>query len=159
MKATDELNIDDFCHDVGKILTVLHKVFPRPIILSVDDICGPEETDEFGIHSNRYLACFSTMLWLAEEGYIRFAETLRNEGIDQAVLSARCFAHLTRPRSDQLQTLDDNDENQKHLPESIRLAQTSVVAQLRQSIGARSSTSTRHTVLALIDAMLGNRLS
>lgn len=156
MKAADELNIDDFCHDVGKILTLLHQVFPRPIILSVDDICGPEETDEFGIHSNRYLACFSTMLWLAEEGYLRFAETLRNEGIDQAVLSARCFAHLTRPRTEQLQPINDNEDDPNRLPESIRLAQTSVVAQLRQALGARSSTATRHIVLALIDAMLGN---
>lgn len=149
----DELNIDDFCHDVGKILTLLHQVFPRPIILSADDICGPEETDEFGIHSNRYLACFSTMLWLAEEGYLRYAETLRNEGIDQAVLSGRCFAHLTRPRPHQL--ADTGSTDNASLPESIRLAQSSVIAELRNSLRARSSSDTRRCVLALIDAMLG----
>ena len=149
---TDDLNIDDFCQDVGRILATLHQVFPRPIILSVDDICGPEETDEFGIHSNRYLACFSTMLWLAEEGYLRYVETLRNEGIDQAVLSARCFAHLTRPRADRL--ADADTPEQQALPESIRLAQTSVVAHLRKSIAERSSTDIRHCVLGLIDEML-----
>lgn len=149
---TDELNIDDFCHDVGKILALLHQVFPRPIILSADDICGAEETDEFGIHSNRYLACFATMLWLAEEGYLRYAETLRNEGIDQVVLSGRCFAHLTRPRPEQVVA---NSDDGGALPESIALAQSSVVAELRRALSARSSADIRRCVLALIDAMLG----
>jgi hypothetical protein len=52
-------------------------------------------TDEFGVPGPRYLACFGTLLWLAEEGYLRYDEAIRMDGIDQAVLTARCFSVLT----------------------------------------------------------------
>jgi len=93
----NSINIDEFFADAAKILTSLQRSFPTPIILQVDDICGAEDTDEFGMHSARYLACFAAMMWLAEEGYLRFNETVRSEAIDEAVLSARCFVLLTQP--------------------------------------------------------------
>lgn len=37
------------------------------------------------------------MLWLAEEGFIRSDDTIRQEAIDQAVLTGRCFADLLKP--------------------------------------------------------------
>lgn len=82
-----DLHIDDFCRDTARILVRLYSQFPRPQLLFVDEICGSAETDEFGMPGSRHLACFSTLLWLGDEGYLRYTETLRQEGLDQAVLS------------------------------------------------------------------------
>ena len=45
------INTDEFFADAASILTVLQSAFPTPVILQVDDICGTEETDEFGMHA------------------------------------------------------------------------------------------------------------
>jgi len=42
----NSINIDEFFADAAQILIRLQRSFPQPIILQVDDICGPEETDE-----------------------------------------------------------------------------------------------------------------
>ena len=71
----NSINIDEFFADSAKILTRLQRAFPQPIILQVDDICGAEETDEFGMHSARYLACFAAMP--VSYTHLRAHETLR----------------------------------------------------------------------------------
>ena len=59
-------NIDDFYKDVAIIFLRLYATFPRKTILYVDEVCGADEPDEFGLHSERFLSGFSAMVWLAE---------------------------------------------------------------------------------------------
>jgi len=143
----NSINIDEFFADSAKILTRLQGAFPQPIILQVDDICGAEETDEFGMHSARYLACFSAMLWLAEEGYLRFNETVRSEAIDEAVLSARCFVLLTQPNIEPSETSND-------LPDSIALERSSLGSQLHSNLRPLDSLALNTIMLKLMQLML-----
>lgn len=90
-----DLHIDDFYRDVATIFLRLYAVFPRKTILYVEDICGPDQPDEFGLHHPRFEAGFSAMVWLAEHGYMNFQETIRAEALDQAVLSQKAFLLLS----------------------------------------------------------------
>lgn len=89
-----DLNLIDFYKDTAQILLSLHRVFPRKMDLFVEDLIGPDLVDEFGLHSKRHEACLGAMLWLADEGYLRYASTIRQEGVDQAVLSATALIRL-----------------------------------------------------------------
>ncbi len=92
-----DLHIHEFFHDAARIVVSLFRVFPRPVPIYAEDICGPDEPDEYGLHSHRYQACFATMLWLGEEGYLRYDQPIRQDAIDQAVLTGRCFNALIAP--------------------------------------------------------------
>jgi len=92
-----DLNIDDFFKDSAKALNLLYQSFPRKITLYVDDIVGVQEPDEFGMPNDRHMACLASLLWLGDEGYLRFDETIRHEALDQVVLTGHCFTLLTRP--------------------------------------------------------------
>ncbi|MDX9873626.1 MAG: hypothetical protein RBS88_01855 [Spongiibacteraceae bacterium] len=90
-----DLHIDDFFKDAGLILLQLYNGFPRRQLLYVEDIIGPTEVDEFGLPDARHQACFSTMLWLAEEGWLRYDSTIRQEALDQAVLTRKSLLLLS----------------------------------------------------------------
>lgn len=97
-----DLHISDFYRDVGKIFQILYASFPRKIILYVEDVAGPDQPDEFGLHCPRFEAGFSTMLWLAEHNYLSYETTIRQQALDQAVLSQRGFlllSSLTEPEA------------------------------------------------------------
>lgn len=143
------INVDDFCKDAARALLVLHNAFPRPHSIFVEDLCGPDQVDEFGMHSDRHLACFSALLWLAEEGCLRYADTIRQEAVDQAVLSGRCFTMLTIPLAGLL------PPEARTLPESVRLEQQTHAHRIEQALASRSSTSIRLAVLDLLAAMQG----
>jgi len=143
------ITTDEFFADAAKILTVLQGAFPQPIILQADDICGAEETDEYGMHSPRYLACFSAMLWLAEEGYLRFGETVRTEAIDQAVLTARCFVLLTKPA-----TAEGTAQSTAGVPDSVALERSSIGHQLHAALRPRDSLRLKEIMLRLMTTML-----
>ncbi|MFO5689533.1 hypothetical protein, partial [Klebsiella pneumoniae] len=49
-----------------------------------------------GLPSKRHQSCLGALLWLAEEGYLRFANTIHYEALDQAELSEKAFLRLTR---------------------------------------------------------------
>ena len=103
-----DLNIDDFFKDAAKALNILYRAFPRKITLYVDDIVGIHEPDEFGMPNDRHMACLSALLWLGDEGYLRFEESIRHEALDQAVLTGQCFTLLSRPGIDhQHNRIDD----------------------------------------------------
>lgn len=90
-----DLQIDDFYRNCGLILNRLYRTFPQKTILYVEDISGPDEPDEFGLHCQAFVQGFSAMLWLADENYLRYEETIRQEALDQAVLSQRGFLMLS----------------------------------------------------------------
>ena len=90
-----DLHIDDFCRDTARVLTLLYKQFPQKIILYVEDICGPDSPDEFGLHAPRFVAAFNTVLWLKETDYLNFSDTIRQEAFQDVTLSHRAFTFLS----------------------------------------------------------------
>lgn len=158
-----DLHIDDFCKDVARILNQLYLVFPRKSTLFVEDIAGHDEPDEFGMHSERHMACLGAMLWLAEEGVIRFGDTIRQEAVDQAVLAGGTFALLSAT-ADAL-TDEETAELEARLPAAIRDGGASAVPpsvlrtggthvnRLRMALRSRSSDRIRSVVLELIDRL------
>ena len=70
-----DIHVEEFYRDVAIALSQLYSAFPRRINLFVEDIAGPDEPDEFGLHSKRHMACFGALLWLAEEGFLRYRDT------------------------------------------------------------------------------------
>ena len=141
-----DIHIDDFYRDAAIALHRLYASFPRRIAVFVDEIAGPVTTDEFGVPAARFLACFGALLWLAEEGYLRYADTIRTEAIDQAVLTGRCFNALTArlPRA----VPDDPT-----LPPSVRDEQSTRIHRLREALDSGSSTRVRAEMIDIIDSM------
>jgi hypothetical protein len=139
-----DIHIDDFYRDVAKIFIRLYAVFPRKATLYVEDISGADEPDEFGLHHPRFEACFSTMVWLAEQGYINFQDTIRQEGLDSAVLTQRAFLILTSRSRLAADTVDPS------LPPSILEASQTNIAQLRAAIKDGSSIALKNCVNQLL---------
>lgn len=92
-----DVHIDDFFKDCSAILLAGMSHFPRPFTLFVEDISGPDNMDEFGLHSNRHLAALGTVHWLAAEGYIRFSTQDRQESVDDFVLTEKAFKRMLAP--------------------------------------------------------------
>lgn len=90
-----DLHIEEFYKDAAMILAQLYGVFPRRTSVYVEDIAGADRPDEFGLHSKRHLACFGGMIWLAEEGWIRYVDTIGQLAIDQATLTQAAFVLLS----------------------------------------------------------------
>lgn len=141
-----DLHIEDFYRDVAKIFLTLYASFPRKIILYVEDICGPDQPDEFGLHHPRFEAGFSAMVWLAEHGYINFQETVRQEALDQVVLSQKAFLLLSS-RS-QLSTAEPGE--QPGVPPSVLENSMTNISQLRAARADGSSIRLRRCVSYLL---------
>lgn len=140
-----DLNVEDFFKDAIKVLDALYRSFPAPITLYVEDICGESDTDEFGMHSKRYLACFSAMLWLQDEGYVRFEDVIRQEAVDQIVLTSQCFTLLSRAAA--RPTAVNSNE-----PSSLLAERSTHIAHLRAALKQRDSAVLRRSALAFFDA-------
>ena len=132
-----DLHIDDFYRDSARILAQLYRSFPRKDLILVEDISGPDSPDEYGLHSQRHQSCFGTAIWLAESGYIRYGETIRQEGMDQAVLTHKAFTLLSARAS----FLADDDQlpSVATLPPSVQEEQQSNIHLLRQALRSGES--------------------
>ena len=137
-----DLHIDDFYRDVAAGLLGLYQTFPRKIELYVEDLIGPEEPDEFGLPSKRHQGCLSALIWLAEEGYLRFESTIQFQALDQASLTEKAFLRLTRSVPELL----PDDEP---LPSSVSRVRSSLANHLREAL--RQGDSER---LAILTRML-----
>ncbi len=144
-----DLNIDEFYRDVAQTLASLYRMFPRPVTVFVEDIAGPDEPDEYGVHSHRYQACFAAFLWLGEEGYIRYNDTIRSDAIDQAVLTGRCFAALLSPVGPPSELAD-----QAALPPSVAAQQRTLIYALNEALKAKSSLEIEAAVQPLLKRMI-----
>ncbi|MNN05975.1 hypothetical protein D3C81_1187530 [compost metagenome] len=124
-----DMQIDDFYKDAAAGLLTLYRAFPRKIALYVEDLIGREEPDEFGLPSIRHQSCLGTLIWLAEEGYLRFDSAIRYEALDQAVLTEKAFLRLTRgvPHA-----VRDGE-----LPPSVHREQATLAFQLRSALAER----------------------
>jgi hypothetical protein len=142
-----DIHIDDFFKDAAGALTQLYLQFPRPVQLFVEDLTGPQEIDEFGLPNKRHMACFSTLLWLGEEEFIRYADTLRQEALDQATLTGRCFTALVSPASGTI--VDQNAE----LPTYLQLEQGTQIHRIREALKNRSSVAIRAAILELLQIL------
>ena len=133
-----DLHIDDFYRDCALILLRLYATFPRKTVLYVDDICGPDTPDEFGLHSERHQSAFSAMTWLAEAGYLTFTETIREEALDQAVLTQRGFLLLSS-RSEIALGIPEDETGDEALPPSVMERSLTNVMQVRRALREGSS--------------------
>ncbi|MEH6367817.1 MULTISPECIES: hypothetical protein [Pseudomonas] len=127
-----DLHIDDFYKDAAATLLMLYQAFPRKIAVYVEDLIGREEPDEYGLPSKRHLGCLSTMLWLADEGFIRYENTISYDAMDQAVLTERGFLNLTR-------SVPHVVSNEPALPPSVRRTQATLAYQLRDAMSQQHS--------------------
>lgn len=89
-----DVHIDDFFKDCATILLTGIRCFPRPQTLFIEDISGPDDKDEFGLHSNRHLSALGTLIWLQEEGYVRFTGLHRQESVDEFVITGKALGRL-----------------------------------------------------------------
>ena len=127
-----ELQIDDFYKDAAAGMLLLYQSFPRKIGLYVEDLIGREEPDEFGLPTPRHQSCLGTLLWLAEEGYIRFDSTIGYDALDQATLSEKGFLRLSRG-------LPHAIAEGEPVPPSVRRVQATLAYQLREALSSRQS--------------------
>ena len=128
-----DIHIDDFYKDTGLILVHLYNLFPRKGNVFAEDIAGPDTPDEFGLHSPRHMACFGAMLWLAEEGFLRYVDTIGQDAIDQAVLTQKAFIRLSA-RSDDPQLQAWAVQPPETSPPSVREDYLTHIQILRQAL-------------------------
>ena len=124
-----DLHIEDFHQEVARILVALYNRFPQPGSLFVVDLIGEHEPDAFGVPAPRHMACFSTMLWLAQEGFLRYTDTIRQEAIDQCCLTERAFTLLSAPDPQRLQA---------DLPASVARQRATLAQRLRDALRSGS---------------------
>ena len=130
-----DLHLIDFYKDTAQALVALHNSFPRKIELYVEDLIGPDHVDEFGLHSKRHEACLGAFLWLADEGYIRYYTTIRQEAIDQAVLTSRALVLLGTITTD----LPVEDEEPSDIPSVESRERLTMVEHIRRALKSGSS--------------------
>ena len=126
-----DIHIDEFYHDCTKALVVLYNAFPRQITLYVDDLIANSGTDEYGIPTRRHKACFDALLWLGEEGYLRYEDRIHQNALDQVTLTEKCFLRLNQP-SAQLSSTNQ-------LPAALANRRKTLVWQFRDAISDGSS--------------------
>jgi len=107
------------------------------------------------------MACFGALLWLEEEGLLRYVDTIRQEALDQAVLTRKAFILLNTPAPlDLARTLSLPEpgvpEPDSPLPASVRQDRSSWVHVLRQSIRGGHSPTLSRAMQAAFFAPAGN---
>jgi hypothetical protein len=132
-----DIHIEDFYKDTAVALVQLYGAFPRRVNLFAEDIAGPDEPDEFGLHSNRHMACFGALLWLAEEGFMRHVDIIRQEALDQAVLTHRAFVRLSAPAGSDPEFADA--EPGPGLPPAVRDDFSTHIHLIRKALKSGSS--------------------
>lgn len=145
-----DLQIDEFYKDAAAAMLLLYQAFPRKMALYVEDLIGREEPDDFGLPSQRHQNCLGALLWLAEEGYLRFDSCIAQDALDQAVLSEKAFLRLTRGVPEINLSRD--------LSPSIRRVQASLAFQLREALASRQSEAVaRLTQQLFVSSLNDNR--
>ena len=125
-----DIHIDEFYRDCASALVQLYGCFPRLTSLYVADLTGELEVDDFGIPGQRHQACFDTLLWLAAEGYIRYHDRVRQDGLDQVVLTEKSFLRLSKVAP---------FKPREQVPESVSRKQATQAWTLRKALQSGSS--------------------
>lgn len=143
-----DLQIDEFYKDAAAGMLLLYQAFPRKIALYVEDLIGREEPDEFGLPSKRHQSCLGALLWLAEEGYLRYDSTIAYDALDQAVLSEKGFLRLSRGVPHSLPAGDNPP------PPSVRRVQATLAWQLREALSLHNSEKVARLTRLLFESTL-----
>ena len=142
-----DLHIEDFSKDIARVLIFLYEYFPRKMEVYVEDINGPDDVDDYGLHSPRHMACMSAIVWLAEEGLIRYESLVKQESFDQTVLTKRSYVLLSS-------IVKPNDEEKAQeaadLPHSILRNRRTRISQIKKALKSGSSESIKLAVAAFI---------
>ena len=149
-----DIHIQDFYKDIGIILSKLYATFPRKVTLYVEDISGPDQVDEYGLHSERHLSALSAVVWLQDQGYIQYETLVRQEAVDFAVLSEKSFLLLTTQSSISLPNqLQENLEalEKQQLPAYAMKQALSNITLLRQALKSGSSINIEQVVFHLLE--------
>ena len=144
----DDLHIDDFNKDVALALVYLYDYFPRKMELYIEDINGPDVIDDYGLHSERHLACMSSIIWLAEEGLIRYESLVKQESFDQSVLTKKSFILL----SNLIQKDLSPEEIESELPESVLRSRHTRIAAIKNALKMKSSEKLKEVIFGFISA-------
>ena len=157
-----DINVENFYRHIAKILHILYSHFPTRAALYVDEVAGIDEPDEYGLHSPTYTAGYFAMLWLADEGYIKYADTIRQDGIDQAFLTHKAFLILTHASDTMInETLDSHPEAGSNvvslqladeISPSLREEKKLVINQLRDALRSGSSIAVTKVVKHILRA-------
>jgi len=139
-----DLHINDFYKDCGLIFIALYQYFPKPTTLYIEDISGPDNVDQYGLHSDRHLRCLGAFLWLQEEGYIRFEQQVKQLAFDHCRLSHRSLRLLT-----QSQYQSESDTAQP-LSVSVAVERSNRINQMRSAIDNQDSTAIANIVRNLL---------
>ncbi|WP_029404688.1 hypothetical protein [Stutzerimonas stutzeri] len=142
-----DLQIDDFYRDAAAGLLILYQAFPRKVALYVEDLIGHEEPDEFGLPSKRHQGCLGALIWLAEEGYLRFESTIHFQALDQAALTEKAFMRLTR-------SVPSGLACRESLPASVRRVRSTLAHQLREALRDGDSERLARLTRQLFDSSL-----
>lgn len=143
-----DLNILDFYKDTALILMSLQRVFPRKMDLFVEDLIGPDQVDEFGLHTKRHESCFGAMLWLSEEGYLKYGATIRQEGVDQAYLTAKGLIKLTTIVNAPL-----TESELKDIPSFEAQERLTMIEHMRRAISSESSEQVTQVMRAFFNEL------
>ena len=152
-----DLHLLDFYKDTAQALVTLHNSFPRKIELYVEDLIGPDHVDEFGLHSKRHEACLGAFLWLADENYIRFQSTIRQEAIDQAILTSKAVVLLATTTTNLYDNTPAEVEDEKTGNDMINLASSesqerlTLVQHIRRAIKSQSSVELTHVMKSFFE--------
>lgn len=129
-----DLHIEEFYRDAAIGLAQLYSAFPRPVNLFIEDIAGPDQPDEFGLHSKRHMACFGALLWLADEGLLRYVDTIRQDALDQAILTRTAFIRLSTPASPALAAEAGVPAPDSALPVSVQQDRCTYIHLIREAL-------------------------
>lgn len=142
-----DLHIEDFSKDLAKVLIFLYEYFPRKMEIYVEDINGPDDIDDYGLHSKRHLACLSAIVWLAEEGLIRYESLVKQESFDQTVLTKRSYVLLSS-----IIKIDANESAQEssEIPHSVLRNRSTRIAQIKKAVKSGSSEAIKLTIASFI---------
>ncbi|MBB1520984.1 hypothetical protein [Aquipseudomonas guryensis] len=143
-----DLQIDEFYKDAAAGMLLLYQAFPRKVALYVEDLIGREEPDEFGLPSKRHQSCLGALLWLAEEGYLRYDSTIGYDALDQAVLSEKGFLRLSRGLPHALPAGDNPP------PPAVRRVQATLAWQLREALSLHNSEKVARLTRLLFESAL-----
>ncbi|MFT6155081.1 MAG: hypothetical protein ACJA0E_001818 [Bermanella sp.] len=131
-----DVNIDDFYHDVAVTLLSLYQQFPLKISLYIEDVCGPDEADEFGLHSRRHLSCIGALEWMHDESFIRYTDIAKYECAEKCTLTHKAFRKLAFPKIGK----------SRRLVSSIEKQESSLAYKLHQAIKDQSSIEIRDLI-------------
>lgn len=152
-----DLNVEFFYQDIAAILTMLYASFPIRTAIYVDDITEPDQLDEYGMHSPRHTAGFYAILWLEEEGFLRYVNKIRQDGVEQASLTHKGFTKLSRPADPIYNLVVSADvieiaTGQPPLvPPSVVEERMIVINQLREALQSGSSIAINKVVQHILD--------